>query len=96
MTTTQIKTARHLGLGLTALETILTLAEHGEQTLGDLSIYLGISTAAITGTADALVKKGFAARVHGIADRRTIRLRLTGAGENAHFRITGREAGLKI
>ena len=96
MTTTQLRTARHLGLSLSSLQIVLTLADHGDLTLGDLAERIGISSAALTGTADTLIKKGLAARVHGTADRRTITLRLTGKGERAHYQITGRECLLKI
>ena len=96
MTITELKTARHLGLGLTSLETLFALAEQGSQTLGDLAIYIGVSTASFTATADSLVKKGLASRVHGTTDRRKIHLRLTGKGEQAYFHITARQALLKI
>ena len=96
MTSTELLTARHLGLSLSSLQIILTLAEHGELTLGDLADRIAVSSAALTGTADTLIQKGLAARVHGISDRRTITLRLTGKGEQVHYQITGRECLLKI
>lgn len=89
MTITQLKTARHYGINLTALEVLLTLAEDGDLSMSLLADKVGISTAAITGTADSLAKKQLVKRSASESDRRTIWLTLTEIGRVRIHQITG-------
>lgn len=90
MTATQLRTARHHGLGLTALQCLLLLAEHESMTMTTLAIRIGVSTAAMTGTADRLCKQGLLQRAPSRSDRRAIALTLTELGHARYFQITGR------
>jgi DNA-binding MarR family transcriptional regulator len=91
MTTTQLKTARHYNLNLTALEALLILAERESLPMTILADEIGISCAALTGTADGLAKKQLIKRTHGTADRRSITLTLTELGRSRVYQLTGRE-----
>lgn len=90
MTTTHLKTARHLGLNLTTLEALLTLAERDSLPMTQLAHAIGQSSAAITGTADRLAKLGLVKRDPSVADRRSISLVLTELGRAKAFQLTGR------
>lgn len=81
MTTTASTAARKAGLTtLNHIETVRALAAEPE-TMTALAGRLGISTAAVTGIADKLEKKGLIERIRGKQDRRSVWLKLTAAGQ---------------
>jgi DNA-binding MarR family transcriptional regulator len=64
--------ARRLGMTAAERKCAGLLAERGRMTPGELAHETGLTTGAITGIVDRLVKAGFAARVPNPADRRSI------------------------
>ncbi|MDD5428748.1 MAG: MarR family transcriptional regulator [Candidatus Omnitrophica bacterium] len=56
------------------------LSRDGESRMTDLARGIGVSTAAITGMADRLVRDGYAVRVSDPGDRRIIKVDLTSKG----------------
>lgn len=84
-----LATARSLGLNLSAMHALLLLAEHEDLPMTSLADHLGISTAAITGTADGLAQKGLVRRTRASADRRIVSLALTETGRHRVFQLTG-------
>jgi DNA-binding MarR family transcriptional regulator len=56
------------------------LSRKGEWKMSDLAKFINVTTAAMTGIIDRLVKGGFAVRVHDPDDRRIIRVKLTPKG----------------
>lgn len=58
------------------------LARHGESKMSDLAHYMNVTTAAITGTADRLVRDGYIVRVSDPKDRRIVKVKLTTKGIN--------------
>jgi DNA-binding MarR family transcriptional regulator len=60
---------------------VLTMLEKmGESRMTDLSRALGVTTAAMTGIADRLVRDGYAARASDPKDRRIVRINITARG----------------
>jgi DNA-binding MarR family transcriptional regulator len=57
------------------------LSHHGESKMTDLANLLDVTTAAMTGIIDRLVRDGYAARGHDKDDRRIVRVSLTRKGE---------------
>ena len=92
MTITQLKTIRHHGHNLTAVEALFSLAEHGDADMTTMADRLMVSTASVTGIADRLVKDGLIQRAASKLDRRTINLSITEKGRARYFQITGRES----
>lgn len=80
--------ARQHHLNLTQAEALCLLAEHGSITVGALAHELGVSTAAVTHIAEALVKLTFANRRSGMSDRRHIWLDITATGVAALEQIS--------
>lgn len=60
-----------------------TLARHGESRMSDLARYMNVTTAAITGIADRLVRDGYIVRTYDVKDRRIVKVKLTGKGVGA-------------
>ena len=56
------------------------LHRNGETKMSDIAGFLNVSTAAITGIVDRLVRDGFAARASDPADRRIVMIKLTAKG----------------
>jgi len=56
------------------------LAREGELRMTDLANYINVSTAAITGIVDRLVRDGYVARLGVRGDRRIIKVRATAKG----------------
>jgi len=83
MTTTELDQllsyARDKRLGLTALHCLLTISEE-EQKLSFIADYLGVSSSAMTGHADALEAADLARRVNRSSDRRASYLQITAKG----------------
>jgi len=64
--------ARRLGMTAAERKCAGLLAERGRMTPGELAQETGLTTGAITGIVDRLVKAGFAARIANPADRRSV------------------------
>lgn len=64
--------ARRLGMTAAERKCAGLLAERGRMTPGELAQLTGLTTGAITGIVDRLVKAGFAARIANPADRRSV------------------------
>lgn len=64
--------ARRLGMTAAERKCAGLLAERGRMTPGELAQVTGLTTGAITGIVDRLVKAGFAARIANPADRRSV------------------------
>lgn len=96
MTTSRLITitrdCRKRGVGPAAAVLLLAICDNPEgcNTLGALARQIGVSTAAITGLADCLVKLGYAEREHSAEDRREIWLTPTDKGRE----LVGMESGV--
>jgi DNA-binding MarR family transcriptional regulator len=64
--------ADRLGMNITDHKCADVLARNGAMTAGDLAVYTGLTTGAITGVIDRLEKAGFARRVKDPHDRRRV------------------------
>lgn len=60
-----------------------TLNRYGESRMSDLARYMNVTTAAITGIADRLVRDGYIVRTYDAKDRRIVKVKLTGKGIGA-------------
>jgi DNA-binding MarR family transcriptional regulator len=58
-----------------------TLYRQGEINMTDLARALNVTTAAVTGLCDRLVRDGYAERIDDPADRRVVKIKLTGEGK---------------
>ena len=56
------------------------LNRRGESNMTDIANVMNVTTAAVTGLVDRLVRDGYAKRTHGLKDRRIIKVSLTGKG----------------
>ena len=63
------------------------LQRHGESKMSDLAKSLSVTTAAMTGIVDRLVREGYLRRESDPKDRRIIKIRLTAKGERAVTQI---------
>ncbi len=77
-----------LGVSATQAQALVNLRE-ANLSMTSLSLICGVSTAAITGMVDRLVKKGLVQRVHGKYDRRIITVELTDKGREYADKIGG-------
>ncbi len=59
------------------------LAKNGELNMSDLSKSMGVTTAAMTGIVERLVRDGHVVRISDPADRRVIKIRLTAKGNKS-------------
>jgi DNA-binding MarR family transcriptional regulator len=59
------------------------LNRQGESKMSDIADFLDVSTAAITGIVDRLVRSGYLVRTNDPHDRRIVRVRLTSKGISA-------------
>lgn len=57
------------------------LSREGELRMTDLAGLINVTTAAMTGIVDRLVREGYVSRVTDAADRRTIKVRTTAKGK---------------
>lgn len=75
-----------------------SLNRRGESKMKDLARFMDVTTAAMTGIVDRLVRDGYARRVYDSSDRRIIRVRLTPRGHATVKRIyrTRREMIIEI
>ncbi|MDD5423091.1 MAG: MarR family transcriptional regulator [Candidatus Omnitrophota bacterium] len=65
------------------------LSTHGESSMTDLAHYIKVTTAAVTGMVDRLVREGYATRLDDPKDRRIKRLTLTSKGNKIVGYILG-------
>ncbi len=65
------------------------LKRQGESRMTDIAKYMTVSTAAITGIADRLVRDGYIVRSKDIKDRRIVRVNLTPKGSKLVEKIEG-------
>jgi len=72
--------AARLGVNSTDLECLGVIADGGAVTAGDLAKATGLTSGAITGVVDRLVRAGFAIRERDGADRRKVFVRALPAG----------------
>lgn len=56
------------------------LNRRGESRMTDLAEFLGVTTAAMTGVADRLVRDGYAVRAYDPKDRRIVKIKVTQKG----------------
>lgn len=56
------------------------LNRRGESSMSDLALAMGVTTAAMTGIADRLVREGYVIRLSDPKDRRIVRIKLTPKG----------------
>lgn len=85
-----LRTARHLGLSLAALQTLLALAEHGETNMTALAAEIGVSTAQMTETSKRLIRSCLVRRAHNCSsDMRIVNLQLTESGRRILWQLTG-------
>jgi len=68
------------GITLPQLLVMQFLNDHQSSRMTDAATFMKVSTAAITGLVDRLVKSGYAARLFDPNDRRIIRVNLTAKG----------------
>lgn len=73
--------ARDKRLGLTCLHALAFVHLHGEIPINKVARHIGITSAAMTGTADKLIAHGYLTRHSGRSDRRNIWLAVTPAGQ---------------
>lgn len=57
------------------------LSRHGESKMSDLAHFINVTTAAMTGIVDRLVRDGYLKRVNDPQDRRIIKVNLTSRGD---------------
>ncbi len=63
------------------------LAKRGESKMGDLAHFMEVTTAAMTGIVDRLVRSGYAVRLPQTEDRRIIKIGLSSRGEQLIKRV---------
>ena len=75
-----------------------TLCREGETKMSDLARIMTVTTAAMTGTVERLVRYGYVERVFDPDDRRIIKIKLSQKGESFIAQINGRrrKANIKI
>lgn len=56
------------------------LHRSGDSNMSDMAHYTGVTTAAMTGIIDRLVRDGYVSRLHDEDDRRVIKIKLTAKG----------------
>ena len=68
----QQRAAASYGLGVSDMKALDVLMRNGPQTAGQLCTALNLTSGAVTGIADRLIKRGFAQREADAADRRRV------------------------
>lgn len=64
------------------------LDKKGESKMKDLAHFMGVSTAAMTGVVERLVKSGYAVRIFDPQDRRIIKIKTTSPGSKLVKKIS--------
>ena len=74
------------------------LYRSGESRMGDIAKFLNVTTAAITGTVDKLVRELYVIRISDPEDRRIVKIRLTTKGTNVVKDVMGwrRQVSMKM
>ncbi|QNE36955.1 MarR family winged helix-turn-helix transcriptional regulator [Leifsonia shinshuensis] len=68
----QQRAAASYGLGVSDMKALDVLMRNGPQTAGQLGAALNLTSGAVTGIADRLIRRGFATREHDPVDRRRV------------------------
>ena len=82
--------AEHTELSRTALMALTAVAEEGELTHREVAEHCWIKPATLTPVIDALEREGLLSRQRDAADRRNVRLHITGDGKDALRESWGR------
>ncbi len=69
---------------------LVVLASRGPQRVGDLAAALGVTASTAGRMCDRLLRKGLIRRYHSRADRRTVRISITGEGRRVVDQATAR------
>lgn len=72
------------------------LNQQGESKMTDMAHFMRVTTAAMTGLADRLVRDGYLMRVYDPADRRVIKVRLTSRGNELVKKINDQRRKMVI
>ncbi|MFA5008461.1 MAG: MarR family transcriptional regulator [Candidatus Omnitrophota bacterium] len=72
------------------------LGREGESKMTELAHFMNVTTAAMTGIVDRLVREEYIERVYDKADRRIIKVKLTSAGNNLVRKICERKQQMVI
>ncbi|MBW4061057.1 MarR family transcriptional regulator [Candidatus Saccharibacteria bacterium] len=64
----------------TQVEVMAALRHNGDQTIGEVADYLGVTHSASTQTVETMVKRGLVERFNDATDRRIVRIKLTSEG----------------
>lgn len=72
------------------LHAVVWLGNDGPLTMGELAQRLGVTEKGVTGLADRLEESGYCRRERDTEDRRVVRLRLTGQGEQFFTSVAAR------
>jgi DNA-binding MarR family transcriptional regulator len=73
-----------------------SLYREGQMKMTDLARYMNVTTAAMTGLVDRLVRDGYIERVRSDNDRRIIKVKLTSIGNGLVKRVNGRRRQMVI
>jgi DNA-binding MarR family transcriptional regulator len=69
---------------------------HGESKMTPLAQFMNVSTAAMTGIVERLVRDGYVTRVFDFTDRRIIKVKLTSRGVDLVKKINGQRRDMVI
>lgn len=72
------------------------LSKQGDSKMSDIAHSMHVTTAAMTGVADRLVRDGYALRVYDPQDRRIVRIKLTAEGARLISRINAHRRKMVI
>jgi DNA-binding MarR family transcriptional regulator len=94
----QTKEFYELKITIPQMAIICLLDRSGELKMTDLAKFMNVSTAAVTGLADRLVRDGYAARVSDPKDRRVVKIKLTQKGRKVADTLNNhrREMTIKV
>lgn len=73
----------NLDINSTQTNILMSVDEHGEKSMSEISVLTGLEKSSFTRSVDSLVKRGFLTRNSPENDRRKIKLSLTGKGTKA-------------
>ena len=86
-----LSTARHLGLSLGGLQTLILLADHESLGMSAIAEEIGFTCSSMTQLAQRLIGRRLIQRdSRSLADRRAVSLRLTELGRQRVFQLTGK------
>jgi len=93
------RNANELSKGRITLPQLFTLGflnEKGESRMTDLARFMKVTTAAMTGVVDRLVREAYILRVYSPKDRRIIKVKLTPKGEGLIKKINQQKRSMII